>query len=161
MFDCSCFPLLRLYNEHKLDFHTQKCVFISYSPIHKGNKCLDKTGKVFVARHVTFNELEFPYSKLFFKEKKFTPYSSTSIPSYVHFFLLKKSNINDSRNKEPSTAASSPALSPTSVSHSSQQSFTSQSYIYPQDIQILLNQQYLLIQWLPDLNLASINPKLI
>lgn len=56
VFGCSYFLLLRPYNQHKLDFHTKKCVFISYSPLHKGYKCLDRYGRVFIARHVTFNE---------------------------------------------------------------------------------------------------------
>ena len=45
VFDCSCFPLLRLYNEHKPGLHTQKCVFISYSSIHKGISVLIKLVK--------------------------------------------------------------------------------------------------------------------
>lgn len=67
VFGCLCFPLLRLYNQHKLDFHSQKCAFIGYSPLHKGYKCLDGSGHVFVARHVVFNETEFPYKELFSK----------------------------------------------------------------------------------------------
>lgn len=57
VFGCFYFPLLRPYNQHKLDIHTQKCVFISYNPLHKGYKCLDRSGRVFIARHVTFNEI--------------------------------------------------------------------------------------------------------
>ena len=71
-FGCSCFPLLNLYNKHKLNFHTQKCLMIGYSPIHKGYKFLDSTGKTYIARLVQFNELEFPYSELFLSTK---PYS--------------------------------------------------------------------------------------
>lgn len=61
IFGCSCFPLFRTYHQHKLDFHTKKCVFIGYNPLHKGYKYLDKSSKIFVARHVTFNESKFPY----------------------------------------------------------------------------------------------------
>ena len=38
---------------------------IGYSPIHKGYKCLDHTGKVYVARHIQFNKFEFPDTELF------------------------------------------------------------------------------------------------
>lgn len=64
-FGCSCFLFLRLYSKHKFDFHTQKCLMIGYSLMHKRYKCLDSTGKIYVARHVKFNESEFPYSYIF------------------------------------------------------------------------------------------------
>ena len=64
-FGCSCFLFLRPYSQHKFNFHTQKCLMIGYSPLHKGYKCLDPTGKTYIARHVKFNESEFPYSNLF------------------------------------------------------------------------------------------------
>lgn len=58
-FCCSCFPLLKPYNNHKLDFHTQKCLMIGYSPIHKGYTCLSPTEKTYIAKHVQFNKSEF------------------------------------------------------------------------------------------------------
>lgn len=58
-FGCSCFPLLKPYNNHKLDFHTQKCLMIGYSPIHKGYTCLSPTEKTYIAKHVQFNKSEF------------------------------------------------------------------------------------------------------
>ena len=75
-FGSACYPFFRPYNQHKLDFHFQKCLFIGYSPLHKGYKCLDKTRRVFIAVHVTFNENEFPYSELFPSSN----FSSESVP---------------------------------------------------------------------------------
>ncbi|KAL5818483.1 hypothetical protein ACOSQ4_022325 [Xanthoceras sorbifolium] len=63
-FGCACFPYLRDYNKHKLDFHSSKCVFIGYSIVHKGYRCLHVSGKVYISRHVVFNELDFPYKDI-------------------------------------------------------------------------------------------------
>jgi histone deacetylase 1/2 len=41
IFGCACWPNLRPYNKCKLAFHSQRCVFLGYSPMHKGVKCLD------------------------------------------------------------------------------------------------------------------------
>ncbi|CAL8992246.1 unnamed protein product [Prunus brigantina] len=41
------------------------CVFLSYSYQHKGYRCLDPTmGRVYISRHVIFNETVFPYKQL-------------------------------------------------------------------------------------------------
>jgi len=61
VFGCSCFPLLRSYNKHKLQFRTQECVFLSYSNSHKGYKCLAADGRLYISKDVTFNERVFPY----------------------------------------------------------------------------------------------------
>ena len=64
-FGCVCFPLLRPYLRHKLDFRSEKCVFIGYSDQHRGYKCLAKSSKVYLSRHVVFDEFFFPYLHLF------------------------------------------------------------------------------------------------
>lgn len=40
VFRCSCYPCLKPYQDHKIQYHSKKCVYIGSSPIHKGYKCL-------------------------------------------------------------------------------------------------------------------------
>ena len=65
VFRCECFPYLQPYNKHKLSFKTSKCLFVGYIPFHKGYKCLHPSGRVYIARSVSFNESCFPYQSLF------------------------------------------------------------------------------------------------
>lgn len=61
-FGCSCFPFLRDYNTHKFHFHTSKYIFLGYSPLHKGCKCLHSSGKKkYTSSHVLFDETSFLY----------------------------------------------------------------------------------------------------
>ncbi|KAL5537784.1 hypothetical protein UlMin_045380 [Ulmus minor] len=61
VFGCLCYPFIRPYNSHKLQFRSVKCLFVGYSPQHKGYMCLDYTsGRVYVTRHVIFDENNFP-----------------------------------------------------------------------------------------------------
>ena len=58
-FGCTCFPLFRPYNKHKLQPHTKPCIFLGY-PIHsKGYICLEPTHRIYISRNVLFNETEF------------------------------------------------------------------------------------------------------
>ena len=62
VFGYACFPHLRDYNQHKLDFRSTKYVFIGYSPNHKGYLCLHPLGRVYNSQSVTFNESDFPFA---------------------------------------------------------------------------------------------------
>ena len=62
-FGCACWPNLRPYNQHKLSFRSKVCVFLGYSGLHKGYKCLDlDSGRVYVSHDVIFDEILFPFS---------------------------------------------------------------------------------------------------
>lgn len=63
VFGSSCFPYLRPYGKNKFDPKSLHCVFIGYSEKHKGYRCLHPpTGRVYVSRHVLFEESVFPYA---------------------------------------------------------------------------------------------------
>jgi hypothetical protein len=55
-----CWRSLLKYNAHKLAFRSNQCVFLGYSPMHKGYKFLDKsTGRIYIYRDVVFAESVF------------------------------------------------------------------------------------------------------
>jgi hypothetical protein len=61
VFGCACYPLLHPYNNHKLMFRSVKCIFIGYSSNYRGYRCLDpSTNRVYISRHVVFDEGTFP-----------------------------------------------------------------------------------------------------
>jgi hypothetical protein len=65
VFGCACYPNLRPYNRHKLEFRSKLCVFLGYSNMHKGFKCLEiSSSRVYISRDVVFDETEFPFFKL-------------------------------------------------------------------------------------------------
>ncbi|KAA8544767.1 hypothetical protein F0562_019529 [Nyssa sinensis] len=64
VFGSQCFPYLGAYCRNKLEPKSLPCVFLGYSTKHKGYKCLyPPTGRVYVSRHVVFDESLLPYSK--------------------------------------------------------------------------------------------------
>jgi histone deacetylase 1/2 len=55
VFGCACWPNLRPYNKRKLAFRSKRCVFLGYSSLHKGVKCLDvSNGRIYIYRDVVF-----------------------------------------------------------------------------------------------------------
>lgn len=49
----------------QLNFRSHECLFLGYSPCHKGYRCLSPTGKLSICKDVINNELRFPYHELF------------------------------------------------------------------------------------------------
>jgi histone deacetylase 1/2 len=65
VFGCACWPNLRAYSKQNLQFRSQKCVFLGYSPLYKGYKCLHvPSNRVYISRDVIFDEHVFPFSNL-------------------------------------------------------------------------------------------------
>lgn len=104
VFGCACFPYLRPYVENKFNPKSLMCVFLGYSEQHKGYICLyPPTGRVYLSRHVLFDENQFPYSDRF---KDFIPGPITTLSKawetttskviethLVHHLLLLKKNM--------------------------------------------------------------------
>jgi histone deacetylase 1/2 len=64
VFGCACWPNLRPYNKRKLAYRSKQCVFLGYSPRHKGVKCLEvSTSHVYISRDVVFDEAVFSFQK--------------------------------------------------------------------------------------------------
>jgi hypothetical protein len=64
-FGCACWSNLRPFNNHKLLFGSKQCMFLRYSNLHKGFKCLDVAGgRVYISRDIVFDEMVYPFSKL-------------------------------------------------------------------------------------------------
>ncbi|PKU70162.1 Retrovirus-related Pol polyprotein from transposon TNT 1-94 [Dendrobium catenatum] len=62
IFGCACFSWIPPVQRHKLEPRSRQCVFLGYSSISKGYKCLDlNTNKIVVSRHVIFDESKFPF----------------------------------------------------------------------------------------------------
>jgi len=81
-FRCLCFPFLRPYNNHKLDFRSSPCVFFGYSSSHLGYRCFDiASHRIYISRHVRFHEHVFPFdnSKQIAKVSTTTPIPSATV----------------------------------------------------------------------------------
>lgn len=65
VFGCKCYPYIRPYMKNKLDPKSLPCVFLGYNEKYKGYRCYyPPSGRVYICRHVLFEEQSFPYSDL-------------------------------------------------------------------------------------------------
>jgi hypothetical protein len=111
-FGCECWPYLRPYNSNKMAFRSQSCVFIGYSKPHMGYRCLHvSSGRIYIARHVVFNEMVFP-----FQTKSSTPPVSPSIPIALPDSLRISSQIVPSPSTPPPNTGSPSSLEDSSES---------------------------------------------
>lgn len=101
-FGCACFPFIRPYNQHKLQFRSIECVYLGPSPRHKGHKCLSSEGRIYISKDVLFDETSFPYTKLF---------PSLTAPSSKSSSLTFSSSIPIANTISPIVDPLSPSLS--------------------------------------------------
>ncbi|KAD7117385.1 hypothetical protein E3N88_04653 [Mikania micrantha] len=107
VFGCRCYPHIRSYNKHKMDFRSLPCVFLGYSTSHHGYRCFDPiSDHLFIARHVRFDEQCFPFSLN-------TPQPTTP-PIHNPYISTYPSTIF------PSDDSSSQPISPTPSTHNLQ-----------------------------------------
>ena len=70
---CACYPYLRPYAQNKFDPKSLLCVFLGYTEKHKGYWCLHPpTGRVYISRHVLFDESRFPFFDVYQSSSKLT-----------------------------------------------------------------------------------------
>ena len=63
VFGCACYTNTTATAPHKLAPRSTLCVFLGYSPDHKGYRCYDLTSdRVLISRHVVFDKSVFPFS---------------------------------------------------------------------------------------------------
>lgn len=82
IFGCRCFPWLKPYANHKLENRSTPCVFLGYSLSQSAYLCLQRdTGRIYVSRHVQFDENIFPFTQLPSHGSSSPPTNGTSSPA--------------------------------------------------------------------------------
>lgn len=71
VFGFVCYPCLRPFTQYKFEPRSLQCIFLGYHSQYKGYQCLyPPTGRVYISRHVVFDESCFPFMDRY---KDFTP----------------------------------------------------------------------------------------
>ncbi|CAH9146153.1 unnamed protein product [Cuscuta epithymum] len=113
-FGCLCFPYLRPYNQHKVNFRSSRCVFLGYPSSFSGYRCLDlNTGKIFIARIVRFDENCFPLSQA--SQLQATPPSTQTSSPWCICTLPGCSRVHQSSQPESSSPGPQHLLAPTAA----------------------------------------------
>ena len=128
IFGCACFPMLREYASNKLDPRSLKCIFLGYNEKFKGYRCLlPTTGRIYITRHVIFDEAYFLFATTFSHLHQVTkssllkawqdsfvirPPKPPAVPPPVRSTLEPVSLVNVSRTPVASVGSSSSIFTP-------------------------------------------------
>nr|KYP32769.1 hypothetical protein KK1_046449 [Cajanus cajan] len=66
-----------------MDYRSKPCIFLGYSCNHKGYKCLDSTGRIYIVKHVVLDEFDFPIHSKIHEDLSCHPTSSNTHPSII------------------------------------------------------------------------------
>ena len=80
VFGCECCNNLRPYNSNKLQSHSTQCVFLGYSLLHKGYKCLHlPSNHVYISHDVSFTETQFSFTQSISPHNQLTTLLDSSV----------------------------------------------------------------------------------
>jgi hypothetical protein len=88
---CACFPYTRPYVSNKFTPGFTPCVFLGYSSVYKGYKCLNlTTNEIYISKHVIFDETSFSFKQafLFFFFFQLTIINTITMPSFSNNFII-------------------------------------------------------------------------
>ncbi|KFK44388.1 hypothetical protein AALP_AA1G251100, partial [Arabis alpina] len=128
VFGSACYPWLRPYNRHKLEDKAAQCAFMGYSPTQSAYYCLHiPTGRMYVSRHVQFDEGTFPFANLKLKAPPTITFDEER--NWDSHTTLVPSTVVPSLGPHPAPPPTSVPSSPTQVlsSYSPHSSFSSPS----------------------------------
>ena len=119
-----CYPFIRPYNSHKLQYRSVQSLFLGYSLHNKGFLCLDfLTGRVYITPHVVFYEGQFSLAKTHplsptkdTSTNTLTPAIITSFPSPT---FCSNGSHTSSLSSSPSTSEASDSVSSPTVTPAS------------------------------------------
>jgi hypothetical protein len=108
-FGCACWPNLRPYNTHKLQPRSSQCLFLGYSLLYKGYKCLHlPSGRLYISRDVIFEENNFPFQK----SSPSSPPISSTFPSTHQTLAMVQSILPSGPCTVPHRVHASPTHGP-------------------------------------------------
>ncbi|KAD1865828.1 hypothetical protein E3N88_42185 [Mikania micrantha] len=117
VFGSQCYPHLRAYNSHKMDFRSISCVFLGYSTAHHGYRCFDPiSDRLYLARHVRFNESSFPFASITSPVSTIPSSASPYVSSYPSFHSHPEPTVSP---PPPAPIQPSASNSPPTSTHSS------------------------------------------
>ena len=137
VFGCACFPWLRPYNRHKLEDRSLQCVFLGYSLTQSAYMCLHRpTGRIYISRHVQFDETLFPFSTTTSNSSPHVDLTSNAVTNWSHTVTIPATNSTMPRQPPCSPLHQRHTSSPTADHHLLSSSHVSSSNSYSPSVSL-------------------------